>query len=609
MSVVIKIFNVKLFGFTFEGASYLYLLVATFLPLIFIWFPVDKSNKSTIIVVYDWVLFTFSFAFPFYLFLHAIDIQNLGWGSGTAPFLVKLFSLFFILIVLEAIRRISGLSLFLICLFFALFPLFAEHMPGVLSGITFPFWRTVSLHVMGGDSLFGMVMRVVGDLVVGYLIFGVLFEITGGGKFFLDLSFCLLGRVRGGAAKTAVLASSFFGSLSGSPTSNVISTGIVTIPAMKKTGFPAHFAAAVEAVASTGGSIMPPVMGSAGFLCAQFLGIPYYQVALAALIPSLLYYFGVFIQVDMYAGRNVKKGLAKENIPKLINVLKGGWYYFFAMIVMIYFIFMRQEAKAPFYAVALLLIFSMINKETRLNFKALQNSVIATGKLVSTVCATLLGVGFVVGSLSITGVAHSFSYEVVRISGNNLVLLLITGAMASFVLGMGMVASAAYLFLALTLSPALIRIGVTPLSAHMFVLYWGIISNITPPVALASMTAAKLADASDTKVGLTAMKLAMSIYIIPFAFVFNPALIGHGSIIEVAVSVLFAVLGLILMSTGLQGYFNKTGNLNIFWRCVLVFAGSLLFFNKFKSLVIGIVLGIITLIFNSFKVRKFVDYY
>ena len=311
----------------------------------------------------------------------------------------------------------------------------------------------------------------------------------------------------------------------------------------------------------------------------------------------------------MYAGRNVKKGLAKENIPKLINVLKGGWYYFFAMIVMIYFIFMRQEAKAPFYAVALLLIFSMINKETRLNFKALQNSVIATGKLVSTVCATLLGVGFVVGSLSITGVAHSFSYEVVRISGNNLVLLLITGAMASFVLGMGMVASAAYLFLALTLSPALIRIGVTPLSAHMFVLYWGIISNITPPVALASMTAAKLADASDTKVGLTAMKLAMSIYIIPFAFVFNPALIGHGSIIEVAVSVLFAVLGLILMSTGLQGYFNKTGNLNIFWRCVLVFAGSLLFFNKFKSLVIGIVLGIITLIFNSFKVRKFVDYY
>lgn len=604
-SVITKVFNINIFGFTYQGISYLYLLVATFLPLIFIWIPANQPSNFRIIPTYDWIIACISFALPFYLFLHAIDVQNLGWGSGTAPFYVQVMSFVFILIILEATRRVSGLSLFLICLFFALFPLFAGYMPGPLAGITFPFWRTVCLHVMGGDSLFGMVMQVVGNLVIGYLVFGVFFQVTGGGKFFLDLSFCFFGRVRGGAAKVAIVASSFFGSISGSPTSNVLSTGVITIPAMKKTGFPAYYAASVEAVASTGGSIMPPVMGSAGFFCAQFLGIPYYQVALAALIPSILYYIGVFIQVDFFAAKNLKKGLAKEDIPSLGKVLKEGWYYFFAIVIMVFFIFMRQESKAPFYATAVLLVTSMIKKQTRLSLSKLQKSISDVGMSVARVCGILLGVGFIVGSLSVTGVAHSFSYEVVRIAGNNLAFLLLFGAMASFVLGTGMVASAAYLFLALTLAPAFIKIGIYPLAAHLFVLYWGIISNITPPVALASMTAAGLAGAPSTKVGFKSMQLAMAIYIVPFAFVLNPALIGHGSIVEITVSVLFAVFGLIFMSSALQGSFYQIENVNLFWRCVFLVTGILFFFYKYKLLIIiGIVLGSVSIAFNLRNIRK-----
>ena len=431
------------------------------------------------------------------------------------------------------------------------------------------------------------------NIVIGYLVFGVVFKTTGGGKFFIDLALCFLGKYRGGTAKVAILASAFFGSLSGSVVSNVITTGVITIPSMKKAGYPAYYAAAIEACASTGGTLMPPVMGSAAFFCAQLLGIPYYQVALAAFIPSFLYFLGLIIQADGFAVKSGISGLKKESIPSLRETFKEGWFYLFALVVMVYFIFMRQVARAPFYGAAALLVLSMINKRTRLTPSNFKTIIVDSGKSVAEICAILLGVGFIVGSLSLTGVAHSFSYDVVRIAGNNLVLLLIFGAVASFILGTGMVSSAAYLFLALTLAPAIIRVGVYPLAAHMFVMYCGMISFITPPVALGSMTAAGLAGESGMKVGFKSMQLGIAIYIVPFAFVLNPALVGHGTIWEIVTSIILAIVGIIFLSGSLQAYLLMIGHVRRpLWRVVLAITGVLLLCPVWQLVAIGIALGI-----------------
>jgi len=598
-SVIFKVFNMSIYGVTYQGLAFFLLLIATFLPLIFIWVPAAKYKSPKAVPLYDWVLATLSFSIPFYLFLHAVDIQNLGWGSGIAPFGLQIMCFIFIILVLEATRRVAGKLMFLICLFFAAYPLFAGQMPGILAGISFPFWRTVSLHVMGGDSLLGMVMQVVGNVVIGYLIFGVFFQATGGGKFFLDLALCLLGKYRGGAAKVSILASSLFGSISGSPVSNVITTGVVTIPAMEKTGYPAYYAAAIEACASTGGSIMPPVMGSAAFFCAQFLGIPYYQVALAAAIPSFLYYTGLFLQVDCFAVKTGKKGLKKEDIPSLRKTLKEGWFYLFAMVIMVYFIFMRQEVKAPFYTIAVLLVMSMINKRTRLTLSSLKTVILDSGKSVAKICALLLGVEFIIGSLSITGVAHAFTYNISALAGDNLALLLIFGAIASFILGMGMVPSVCYIFLALTLVPSLIRVGVYPLAAHLFVLYWGIISCITPPVALAAMAAAGISGAPSMKVGFQSMRLGIVIYFIPFAFVLNPALVGYGSIWEIVTSIILIIVGIIFLSGSLEGELLIMGHVRPLWRFILAIAGLLFFCPVWQLVAIGTALGMASCIYTK----------
>ena len=592
-SVIYKIFNLNFFGISFIGAGYLLFLISLFLPLTFVWFPASKKRKNAGMSVIDWILATISFLIPFYLFLHALDIQNYGWSSGTAPMHVKVMCLILLIPVFDATRRVGGTSLAVICFGFATFPLFARYLPGMIGGISFPFWRTVTLHVLGGDSMLGMVMDTVGNVVIGYLLFGVVFSVTKGGDFFLALALSILGKFRGGMAKTAVLASSFFGSISGSVVANVIGTGVVTIPSMKKSGYSPTYAAAVEACASTGGTLMPPVMGSSAFFCAQFLGIPYYQVALAAFIPSVLYYIGLLLQVDGYAARHGLQGIPKEELPSKREILKDGWVYLCAMFILIILIFYRQEARAPFYCTLSLLILLNFKKDKRVSWAILKKILLDSGKSIAQICTILLGVGFIVGSLSITGVAHSFSFDVVNFAGNNLYLLLLFGALASFILGMGMVSSAAYLFLALILAPSLVKLGVYPLAAHLFVMYCGMISFITPPVALGSIAAAGIANAPPMKVGIQSMKLGIGIYFVPFALALNPALVGHGSFLIVALSVLFAIFGLMMLSGSIETYSAFYGHIRKQWRIPLFISGILLLCPSWIINIIGAAIGVI----------------
>ncbi len=606
--VIFKVFNMSFYQITFQGVGYLLYLIALFLPLVFLWFPAKAGKNVEKLPWYDWLLAVIAFGVPAYLFMHALDIQNEGWSAGTAPAVVKFMCLVFLVPVFEASRRVGGTPLFIICFCFAAFPLFAEYMPGPLAGISFPFSRTVTLHVLGGDSMLGMVMRVVGNIVIGYLMFGVAFKITGGGKFFIKLALSLLGKYRGGTAKVAILSSSFFGSISGSPVSNVITTGVITIPSMKEAGYPPYYAAAIEACASTGGTLMPPVMGSAAFFCAQFLGIPYYQVALAAFFPSLLYYIGLFVQTDCYAAKSNLKGLPREEVPTLRETLKEGWVFGVALVVIIFYIFMRQEARAPFYSTAILLILVNLQPSTRLNLASFKTILVESGRSIAEICGILLGVGFIVGSLSLTGVAHSFSFDVVLLAGNNLALLLILGALASFVLGMGMVSSAAYLFLALILAPAIIQIGIHPMSAHMFVMYCGMISFITPPVALSSIAAAGIADASPMKVGFKSMQLGLAIYLIPFALALNPALVGHGEVVDVVFSVMAAALGLVFISGATEAQLYTVGKLNSRWRFFLLIPGLLLLCPTWKLMAPGFVLGLLAYLFYRWQSKRHLDH-
>ncbi|MDD3657145.1 MAG: TRAP transporter fused permease subunit [Atribacterota bacterium] len=590
--VIYKVFNLNFVGISYKAASYLFLLINAILPLVFIWFPATKYEDKKTIPLYDWIIIILVFSISFYLSINAINIQNLGWSAGTAPWIVRVMCLILLIAVLEALRRVSGNILFLICLFFASYPIIAGYMPGILGGISFPFWKTITLHVLGGESMLGMVTRIVGNVVIGYLLFGVVFTFTGGGKFFIELATCILGKYRGGIAKVAVLSSAFFSSLSGSVVSNVISTGSFTIPAMKKSGYPPYFAAATEAVASTGGVLMPPVMGSVGFFCAQFLGIPYYQVALAAAIPSICYYTSLFVQIDLMAAKMGLVGIEEESQTSLKEIMKEGWYYLFVLFTLTFFIFQRQVAQAPFYAIAVLFILSMMKKTTRLNIDSLRNMVINSGKSIAEIGAILLGIGFIVGSLSMTGVVSSFSYEIVTLAKNNLTLILIFGATASFILGTGMVDVAAYIFLSLAIAPAIIRLGVYPLAAHLFVIYTAMISYITPPVALGAITAAGMAGANATKTGFTSMKIGIVGYIIPFAFVFNPALVGHGSFWKILISIIAAFLGIIFLSESIQKCSLKLIKLYTFERITFFISGLLLFFPIWQFQIIGVILGI-----------------
>ncbi len=588
---VMQIFLLKPFGFMLVETSYYYCLLALYGALTFLIFPAPKDNHKEKVPFYDGFLFFLCFFVSIYFAIHGLQIIEKGW-EFVAPPLPTIFSLTLWFLLLEAVRRVAGSVLMGTCLFFSFYPLFANLMPGFLEGRDFSLLATARYHAMSVESILGIPMKVVGSLLIGFMIFGVTLQFTGGGKFFLNLALALWGKSRGGPAKVAVISSALFGTMSGSVISNVVSTGSMTIPTMKRTGYPGYYAGAIEACASTGGALMPPVMGTAAFIMASFLSIPYWKICLAALIPSLLYYWGLFLQADGYAARVGLKGLEKKNLPSLYRTLKDGWFYLLALFLLVYFLlYLKVEAWAPFYASLLLLCLAMIKRETRLSGEKFKLLLMGIGKFLSELVALLGGIGLVIGALSMTGVAHSFSRELVSFAGGNVFLLLLIGALTSFILGMGMTAAACYIFLAIVLAPALTASGLKPLAVHLFVMYWGLVSFITPPVALGAITAASIAQADPIKTGLQAMKLGAVIYFIPFYFVFNPALILQEPLRETFFPLLTAFLGVFLISSSLEGYLRGLGILNFPERIGYIFAGMLLSVPEWRTDLIGIAMA------------------
>ncbi len=564
-------FNLQVFGEPIIDTSFYYLLLGLFLSIAFLAYPARSADRAAI-PWYDWILFGTCIAATAYLAWNGSRIVAEGWDLAAPPTAVVVAGIV-CLLALEGVRRAGGPVLFGLCTFFAFYPTFADHLPGFLWGPSNDLAETLTAHALGVESIIGLPMRTVASLLVGFLIFGSALVVTGGGDFFMALATALMGRARGGPAKVAVLSSGFFGSLSGSVISNVVTTGQITIPTMKRTGYPAHYAGAVEACASTGGALMPPVMGAVAFIMAEFLNVPYSTVMVSAIVPALLYYGALLLQADNYAARHGLRGQSAEEIPRLLPVLKEGWHFLFSLGLLTYLLLvMKREALAPYIASAVLVATTMIFSRKRFGLTGFRDLAIDTTRNIVNIVAILAGIGFIVGALSYTGVGGAFSRELLQFAGGNIYLLLVLGALTSFVLGMGMTSSACYIFLAVTLGPALIEGGLNPIAAHLFILYWGLISFITPPVALAAIAAASIAKSDPWRTGVWAMRLGLVNFVLPFLFVLNPTLILIGDPLHILHDVATACFAILLLAAGLEGWLYGVGRIGWLSRALLIVA-------------------------------------
>ncbi len=590
-----QLFQLKLFGFFPIGSGYFYYILAFFLSISFLIFPARSKDARTV-PWYDWVLYILCMGVNGYFAFHSYEILMAAWEyKAPTPALILSYVLW--ALALEAVRRAAGFALFIICFIFSFYPVFGQYLSGMLWGTPFTLNETASFHALGVESIIGIATRVVGNDIIGYILFGAAVVASGGGKFFMDFALSLLGKSRGGAAKVAIVSSAFMASLSGSVVSNIVTTGTLTIPAMKKTGYSAKYAAAIEACASTGGTITPPIMGAAGFLIASFLNIPYSQVMLAVIFPAFLYFFVLFLQADFHAAKMNIEGLSEEELPDTKEVLKTGWMFLAAICFMIYLLLVyRITALAPFYTILFLFVCSMFRKETRLNWEKLKNFIYEGGVVVGHITAVLAGIGLVVGAFSATGVANSFSRELLIFAGESIFLLLILGACTSFVLGIGMTVTACYVFLAVVLAPALVAVGLDPLACHLFVMFCGNLSYITPPVALGSISAAAISGSHPMATGFTCMRLGVVLFFIPFVFVLNPALIFHGEPLDIVLSIAVALAGSFFLASAFEGWTFGLGHLSIITRVFLFVGGICFIYPNWMADVVGLTFALLGVI-------------
>lgn len=582
------VFIWQVFGVASVEQTHYFLLMALFLAPAFLHFPIKPGIKGVWarrLFWFDIFLFLLCIGITLYFSSRGFDIIIRGWAAIAPPYAIAMAVMLWALL-LEALRRSVGWILAAVILFFSVYPIFAEYMPGLLEGIGFTFIETATFHIFSIDSAVGMLMKVFSDLVIGFIVFGVVIVATGGGQFFLNLALSIVGRTRGGPAKVAVIASALFGSMSGSVIANVVTTGSVTIPAMKKTGYPPHYAGAIECCSSTGGALAPPIMGAVAFVLASFIERSYAYVALAAAIPAFLYFLGLLIQVDAFAAKKRLHGLSRSETPSFFKTLKEGWFYLPAAIVLLYFLFVeRRVGESPWIAALTLLILAQIGKNSRFTLKSLLQFIQDLGRSLTELVAVMSTLGMLLGSFAITGVAQVFASEVLHLAGGNLIFMLILGAVAALIMGMGMPSIAAYIFLAIVVAPALVMSGINILAAHLFIMYCGILAYITPPVAVAAFPAGIIAEAPPMKVAATAVRLGGVIFLLPFFFVLDPSLILEGGVGDIVLAFSTTTLGVFLIGAAFEGYFAGLGQLwsgksyGYLLRAGLIISGILLGLN------------------------------
>jgi len=479
----------------------------------------------------------------------------LGVKTSYEPYLGALA----ILLALEATRRLTGWSLVLITGAFLFYARFAHVFPDLLYNEGVSLERLATYLYLDANGMLGDALETAAVLVTAYVFLGNMLFAAGGGLFFTDLAQALMGRFRGGPAKISVVASGMFGSISGSAVANVMVDGWITIPMMIRIGYRPHVAAAIEASASTGGIIMPPIMGAAAFLIAEFLAIPYSQVALAALVPAILYYLVLFVQVDLEAAKFGLRGLPREQIPPLRQALRGGWIPVLALGTLIYALFFQNmEASMAGILVAFLLIcLAFLQRHLHFTPGQLVDALEKTGRALLDVGAITAAAGQMVGVLALMGLGYTLSTFLVQLAGGNAFLLLVLSGAASFVLGLGMPVVAAYVILAVLVAPGLTQLGLVPLAAHLFLLFFAKAAGITPPVCVTAYAAASIGRCDPMKTGWTSTRLSLVTFVAPFVFAFSPALLLIGTLHEILLIILTTVMGSVCLAVALAGYLYR----------------------------------------------------
>ena len=484
------------------------------------------------------------------------------------------FGIILTLLLMEGARRVIGPALPLTALVFLAYAYAGPWLPGIFRHSGFSTEAIVDQLYLTTEGIFGIPLGVSATYVILFIIFGTFLEKTGTGQLFMDFASALTGWTRGGPGKVSCISSALFGTISGSAVANVMVDGWLTIPLMKRTGFKPPFACAVEAAASTGGQIMPPVMGAAAFVMAEFTGIPYITICLHAMIPALLYYFTLFMSIHFEAGRMGLKGIPREELPRLREVLGARGHMFLPLGIIVY---MMIKGYTPMYACIVstisVIVLSFLRKETRMGWGTLLKALEEGARNTVVVAAACACAGIVIGVINLTGLGLKFTSFVLSMAGESLILALILTMIAGIVLGMGMPTTPAYIVQAALLIPALIKLGVHTVAAHMFVFYFSTISAITPPVAMAVYAAAGIGGAKLWPTGLWALRIAATGFIVPFMFVFGPSLLFVGSSFEILTTVASASLGVVALSSGMMGWMGREVGM---WQRLILVAASLL---------------------------------
>lgn len=553
------------------------------LVLVFLTRPAFKETSR--LACFRWVvdapLIFGSVALAAYAVIEFLDISDRGAGDPTQ--IGVILGIVATFVVIEGTRRMVGWPLPILSILALIYAFAGPHMPGILAHRGFDYERVSATLYLTTAGIAGTPLQVSASFVAVFVIFAAFLDVSGAGKFFIEWSYAAFGWLRGGPAKVAIFASALMGTVSGSAVANTAATGAFTIPIMKKTGLNPAFAGAVEAAASSGGQILPPVMGAAAFIMVEIMGEPYTAVMKAAIMPGILYFLGVFCMVDFEVAKLGIKGVPRSELPSTIGVFKTGWHLIIPLFVLLYLLFVIEYTplKSGFGAIIAVVVVVVVETLLRRLAAAGWNPVQALGSHavemtkagwtwmltalrrggmsmleVAMACACA---GIIIGILMLTGLALRLSSIMIEISGGQLFPLMMLTMFVSIILGMGLPTSAVYVVLAILVVPAMVEIGVDLMAAHMFVFYFGVLANVTPPVAIAAYTAAGIAGADPTRTGLIAFRIALAGFVLPFMWVYNPALILKGELPEILLAITTSIAGIVFLASAVQGYLFGTG--------------------------------------------------
>ncbi|RQD70989.1 MAG: TRAP transporter permease [Tindallia sp. MSAO_Bac2] len=576
--------------------------VAMILALAYLLYPAYKKSSRKKLAWYDGVCALLAISVTVYIFYDYLGIvHRAGIPNQTDLF----FGAVLVLLVLEAARRVTGWALPTLGVIFIAYSLFGSNMPGFFGHRGYQWQQIVNHLFVTTDGIYGTAVGVASTYIFLFILFGAIMNKSGMGQFFNDIAMAAAGHTKGGPAKVAVIASGFLGSINGAAIANVVTTGAFTIPLMKRTGYSEDFSGAVEASASVGGQLLPPIMGAAAFIMAEVLGVQYRVIVMAAILPALLYYLGIMVQVQMRASKNGLEGIPKEELPTVKEVMKERGHLVLPLLFLIYMLFFsgRTIIFSAFLTILVTIFISMLRPATRMNFREILEALDTGARSVVPVAVACAAVGPIVGVASITGFGLSMAYTIVSLGGTSLMFTLIFTMLTCIILGMGLPSIPAYLITATMAAPALIQLDIEPIVAHLFVFYFAMFANITPPVALASFAAAGISGGNAMKTGVESLKLSIAGFIVPYMFVYNSALLLRGTgFVQGAMVATTAIIGVTMLASAAEGYFMSP--IPVIQRIVLLGASLMLISANMMQDAVGFVIIAVILGLQYTKSKK-----